>query len=345
MVKKVLMIDDDQVLLELINKKISKSEKAFSITTTNSGEKALSLLKQDEFSIVVTDLQMPEVDGYELLAEICEHYPDIPVIVVTAFGKSKTKQVVIDSGAASYIEKPLIVEELSETIKSILKKQSEGGNLRNSSLEMFIQLIEMEMKTCTIRVTEKKKNQKGVLFFKEGVLIDARSGQIQGVDAAHKILIWNNVNIKIENRCVDIKKKITEDTQAILLEAMRMKDENEDENENEDEDEDEKKSQNKKKTGEKLFTIDVIKETLKNALPDHTDAIKNIIFDNSLVNQTDNLKQLGEIFNAGKLEAIYIDNKEELTNSLIIPDDNISVISFSQKFCRNKIMNALITVP
>lgn len=66
------------------------------------------------------------------------------------------------------------VLDLIGCIDNLVKKETEGGILKNASLEMFIQLIEMESKTCTIRIVNEKTFEKGVLFFKNGELYNAR---------------------------------------------------------------------------------------------------------------------------------------------------------------------------
>ena len=106
-----------------------------------------------------------------------------------------------------------------------MKKESEGGILQTIPLEMFIQLIEMEQKTCTIRVVEKKSGELGVLFFRDGDLMDARIGGRHGKQTAYGIFAWDEVTLSIQDDCAIKEKKIDEDLQAILFDAMRLKDE------------------------------------------------------------------------------------------------------------------------
>jgi CheY-like chemotaxis protein len=190
--------------------------------------RAVELLRNNTISLVVTDLQMPEMDGFSLLARLSEQYPDIPVIIVTAYSTPKSKKRVLEGGAAGYIEKPFIIEELAQKIIETLKKESEGGTLQTVPLEMFIQLVEMEQKTCTIRVMDKDSSFRGVLFFRDGELMDARVRDKQGIDAAYEIFSWGSVTLSIEDACAVKDRRIDEGLQAVLLEAMRLKDESPD---------------------------------------------------------------------------------------------------------------------
>jgi CheY-like chemotaxis protein len=226
---KVLIVDDDQAWLRLIQIELEEYSESFSVLTAKDGNEALEILKKEHISFVVTDLRMPGMDGYDLLSQILKGYPDIPVYIVTAYDKPKTRDVVFKSGAAGYLIKPFTAEELVEAISHSLKKRAEGGSLHNVSLETFLQLIEMEQKTCTLHISDKKRKKGGVLFFRNGDIMNARIGNRQGKDAAYEILSWSNVSLSIEHDCVFQDKKINGDLQAILLDAMRSKDEGADE--------------------------------------------------------------------------------------------------------------------
>ncbi len=225
MQKQVLFVDDDRILRHLIQKKLDKYKEIFSVLTAEDGQDAVKKLAERTISLVVTDLQMPEMDGFALMAHLSEKYADIPVIVQTGHSTPKAKRAVLERGASGYIEKPFKVEQLAGKIIETLKKESEGGVLQTIPLEMFIQLIEMEQKTCTIRVVEKKTNELGVLFFRDGDLMEARIGNQHGKQTAYKIFAWDEVTLSIQDDCAIKEKRIDEDLQAILFDAMRLKDE------------------------------------------------------------------------------------------------------------------------
>ena len=225
MQKKVLIVDDDRILRHLIKKKFQVHASVFATLVAENGEEAVQILKDNAISIVVTDLHMPKMDGFELLAHMSAKYPDIPVIVFTAYGTPKSKEKVLATGAAAFIEKPFVVEDLAASIIVSLEKESEGGTLQTVSIDMFLQLIEMEQKTCTIRVINKETEKKGVLFFKDGNLLDARIRDMHGKEAAYEIFSWDKPSLSIQDTCVLNKKVIQEDLQAVLFDAMRLKDE------------------------------------------------------------------------------------------------------------------------
>jgi len=225
MQKNALIVDDDRILRHLIKKKFQAHAGVFSTLLAADGVEAVQSLKDNAVSIVVTDLHMPNMDGFELLAHMSAKYPDIPVIVLTAYSTPQSKQRVLDTGAEAFIEKPFVVEDLADRVIASLEKESEGGTLQTVSIDMFLQLVEMEQKTCTIRVVSKETEKQGVLFFRDGELLDARIRDMHGRQAAYEIFSWDSPSLSIQDTCVLNKKVIMEDLQAVLFDAMRRKDE------------------------------------------------------------------------------------------------------------------------
>jgi len=225
MMKKVLVVDDDREMLDAIQEGLGRYKDSFSVTTAENGARATERLEEDNFSLVVTDLKMPGMDGFGLLTHIMDKYPDIPVIIITGYGTPEMKRLAREGGAVSYITKPFLIENLARKINMTLSKESEGGSIRGISAGLFLQLIELEERTCTIRFTNRKSHQQGVLWFREGVLLDARLGTQQGIEAAYDILSWEDISLAIHNKCPKNDNNIEKELQAVILEAMRRQDE------------------------------------------------------------------------------------------------------------------------
>lgn len=126
---------------------------------------------------------MPEMDGFKLLAHLSNNYSDIPVIIQTACSSPQFKRAVLEGGAVEYIEKPFKVDELALAIITILQNELECETIQSIPLDLFINLIKMENKTCTIRIEKKSTEEQGILFFRKGDLLDARIQQITYVSA------------------------------------------------------------------------------------------------------------------------------------------------------------------
>jgi len=220
---KILIVDDDDEFLTSLVGQFKDSQHIFDMITASDGAEALNILKATPISLVVSDVQMPVMDGFILMAYISGLYPDIPVIMINDSGEIGAEEAALESGAVAYLEKPFTPKVLLHTISDTFKKMSDGGQLANVSLEMFIQLFEMEHKTCTLRVQDKATNKIGTLFIKNGELFNARVNEVEGNEAAYEIICWESNSVTISDACPVEKTLIDGDNQAILLEAARRK--------------------------------------------------------------------------------------------------------------------------
>ncbi len=120
--REVLIVDDEEPLLLSIADGLSIYRKFFNLQTATNGADAVKVLKSSPvIDLVVTDLSMPKMDGFELLAYINRNYPRIPVILMTAFGTPKIEEIVNNMGLFRYLEKPLDINVIAENIFAALK--------------------------------------------------------------------------------------------------------------------------------------------------------------------------------------------------------------------------------
>ena len=107
---RVLIVDDDPPLCELL--RLSLAEKGFSATTRASAEAALTTLSSREFDVMITDVRLPRMDGLELCRRVTAERPDLPVVVITAFGNLDSAVAAIRAGAHDFITKPVQIDEV-----------------------------------------------------------------------------------------------------------------------------------------------------------------------------------------------------------------------------------------
>ena len=96
-------------------------------------------------------------------------------------------------------------------------------SLSGIDISNMLQLLEMEQKTCTVKVTS--KNKTGYLYFRKGELINATTGFSKGLDAAYSIINWEAPEVEIDDLTDIVPKEINKKIMAILLEASRIRDE------------------------------------------------------------------------------------------------------------------------
>ncbi len=335
MIKNVLLVDDDTEMLHALKEGFKRYLESFAVLLAEDGVQALEVLKQNIISLVVTDLKMPNMDGFELLAHIMQHYPDIPVIMFTGYSTPEMEQLAREGGAVGYIAKPFLIENLARQILITLRKESEGGTLHNISSGMFLQLIEMEQKTCTIRLEEKASAQKGILFFRDGELLDARVNKMQGEAAAHIIFSWDAVNLSIQNGCALKENKIHSDLQPLILEAMRRKDE-------EEEPEvvpEGVMEQIKSQPETPVQRLNRLKAKIEAEIGQQC-GLEDLYQDALWDSQVTQLSKIGTFFNMGKFMLAYID-KGDSNDYILVPGQKTTVLTVDPRCPRDKILRVI----
>jgi CheY-like chemotaxis protein len=217
-----LIVDDDKTFRLGLAEGLTELEQGYHILVAGNGSEAVDVLNAMKIDLVITDLKMPVMDGFELVTYIRKNFPELPSIVITAFGTPEIETGVKQLGAIQYAEKPIDFDALIQKISDILSSKSHGF-VRGISLPSFLHLIELENKTCTLTIQAKDK--KGFLYFMGGVLINAETGDLSGKEAAMTILAWETGEIEIDGKNVKKTKKIDLPLNFIILEAMRRKDE------------------------------------------------------------------------------------------------------------------------
>ena len=115
----ILAVDDDVHILQII--KWELNSQGCQVVTSRSGEEALEIAKQQGPELVILDVMMPVLDGYEVLRRLRER-TSIPVILLTAKNRDQDKIGGLDTGADDYVTKPFSPEELSARVKAILRR-------------------------------------------------------------------------------------------------------------------------------------------------------------------------------------------------------------------------------
>ncbi len=116
------MIADDEFLIRWSLTQ-ALSQEGYEVTSVEDGRKAIEAAKVQHFDFIITDLIMPELDGWEVLKMATQSQPQPRVIIITAKGTEDTGRIAKEKGAWAYVEKPYIIDR----IKEILKEVFNGG--------------------------------------------------------------------------------------------------------------------------------------------------------------------------------------------------------------------------
>jgi CheY-like chemotaxis protein len=220
--KYVLIADDEKSFLLSLQDGFKIHEDKFTIVTAGNGQEAVEVLKNNQVDLLVTDLEMPHMNGFELLAWASRELPQLPVIVMTAFGTPEIEPRLAQYETIHYLEKPLDLDTLEKAIFEGLGKDSKSY-IQGITPASFLQLLQMEKKSCTLKVTS--ANKMGYLYMFEGNLIDAEYDELRGENAAHQIICWEKTKIELDNICRRQEGRINATIESILLNAHCIKDE------------------------------------------------------------------------------------------------------------------------
>lgn len=128
--QKILIVDDDSNIAELISLYLTKE--CYDTTTVNDGQEALDAFNNGNFNLILLDIMLPGIDGYEVCREI-RKTSSIPIIMLSAKGEIFDKVLGLELGADDYIIKPFDSKELVARVKAVLRRFNNGPSQSNDA--------------------------------------------------------------------------------------------------------------------------------------------------------------------------------------------------------------------
>jgi len=185
---KILIVDDDVKLLGSLKNGLLKFGQ-FDIMTAVHGVQALAILKTAKPSIMVTDLQMPRMDGVELLAIVTREYPNILCIVTTELKDHALRKKFQGDSLFSYVNKPFNHIRLHGEIIKMLDCRDEINFRPGIYITAMLPLINLMQKSCIVEASAGRE-KKGTFHFENGVISDVRTETQTGASALEEMLSW-----------------------------------------------------------------------------------------------------------------------------------------------------------
>jgi two-component system, OmpR family, copper resistance phosphate regulon response regulator CusR len=143
--KRILIVEDEQRLAEIIQKQLQES--GFIADIANDGFIGKKLAYDREYELIILDINLPILNGYDLCREIRRTNKQIPIIMLTAFGTQENKLTGFDAGADDYVLKPFDFRELLARINVFLKRSDVSGG--HSKLQIADFEMDLDTKTAT----------------------------------------------------------------------------------------------------------------------------------------------------------------------------------------------------
>jgi DNA-binding NtrC family response regulator len=176
--KRILIVDDEiemRIALEATLKR-----EGYETVTAENGQVGLDRLGKESFDLVLTDMRMPEMGGMDLLRSLKKHYPNVQVVMMTAYGTIDSAVESMKVGAFDYLLKPFSAEIVASTIKRAFLKSASSGIPEPINEEIETQLEkrppERRIVTANAKMKEKLEFVENVAYSKSTILISGESG-------------------------------------------------------------------------------------------------------------------------------------------------------------------------
>jgi predicted regulator of Ras-like GTPase activity (Roadblock/LC7/MglB family)/CheY-like chemotaxis protein len=222
--KRVLVVDDEEDMLWMLQRNLNKGMPDVEILAAKSAEEALAILSDKPANLVITDINMPGMNGLDLLIEINNRFPATGVIIMTAYPSNAYENKAMMSGSLRFIEKPFDINDVRAIVKEALKV-NEGfqGTVDGIDLIDIVQFNALSRATAALKVTTGDKE--GMIFFKDGSVVHAMCDQETGEDAFFTILSFNGGSLQNIRGVQPPIVSITKSIEGLLFEAAVKNDE------------------------------------------------------------------------------------------------------------------------
>ncbi|MFT3695272.1 MAG: DUF4388 domain-containing protein [Kofleriaceae bacterium] len=233
----LLLVDGDTRSLRVLEVSLRKA--GFTVTPASSVADALDKLELHVPDLIISETKFAtDADGFELRRRVRDT-PDwaaIPFVFLTAETAIEHKIRGLELGVDDYLTKPIYIKEIVTRINILLQKRQRSnfderkdgvrfaGRVADMPVVDVIQTIEVSRKSGIIQFTA-DRHRTAAIYFRDGRVIDAEAGTLQGEDAVYRLLTWSEGEFEVVFRTVRRREVINASSQGLLMEGMRRLDE------------------------------------------------------------------------------------------------------------------------
>jgi two-component system response regulator HydG len=197
----ILIVDDNYDMLELLHRNLKAQ--SFHTYKASSVTEAIDILKYSSIDLLITDLQMPGINGIELIKYVQEHFPEIPKLVITGFPSVDSAVAAVKSGALDYLAKPFTNEELKKSIQNLIDIKAKSMSrivektvLSNDVVSEYAGIVgQSQQVEQLIDLIERVKNNRATILIQgesgTGKELVARAIHYKGAFAANPFIAVN----------------------------------------------------------------------------------------------------------------------------------------------------------
>ncbi|WP_022665837.1 DUF4388 domain-containing protein [Desulfospira joergensenii] len=219
--KKILIVDGNDETRDGLAAEF-RSHDGFRVFLEKSAAMAVKLVGSRQIDVLITGVDPPETDGFKLVSHVKKQSPETQIIVIADHFSDQVVQHLKTLGISHCLNRPVETEALVDLIFQGTK-QPPQSSIHGVALSSFLQLMSLEQKTCTLSI--QTETDQGKIFFMNGEVIGARTGELNGKQAFYRIMEWGDPNIKLTAGCRADRREINLPLMHLLMESHRMMDE------------------------------------------------------------------------------------------------------------------------
>lgn len=220
----VLLVDDDAAARLLYARSLPGALPEFQIVTAPNGAEALAVLAERPIEVLVTDLHMPVMDGFQLLAHVRERYPNLGVVVLSSMPPEQVARTAPNLATYRRVPKPVPPAALAAHVRAAAEERVRG-HIAEAPLAPLLHLLAIERSTCALLV--RSGARKGRLHFRDGELVNAYAFELDrdGEAAARYLLAWDRASVDFERSLHNHVRTVRTPLDELLLDVARERDE------------------------------------------------------------------------------------------------------------------------
>ncbi len=186
---RLMVVDDELDIASIVGERLA--ELGYDIDVEWDPREAIKMLKNESFDLVVTDLKMPYIDGFQLMGWMKDNCPLTKVVVITAHGSPSAYRAALKRGAVLYVEKPFDLDEFAQKINTILEPTKEF-EAKIESISPFDLMQMIALAGGNRRLSVKSIKGSGEIYVKNGELVYAKAGEDFMDRAFFRMLSWES---------------------------------------------------------------------------------------------------------------------------------------------------------
>ncbi len=227
--RKILILDDDQEFLDTYSRILARMPSRPEVRVATCAMRAMALLEAEPFSLLITDLRMPKIDGFQMLLGARRRFPTLRTVAITGLGDQQYRARAYASGIDLYTEKPTTPTEIrlfTECIDALLTQGAHDGGFRGIQSKSLMDLVQIEclsQNAGILRIT--RGSLEGRVWIDGGNVIDAELQDLRGEEAFKQIFAWKTGHFEILPGDPSRKRTIFNSYESLLLDSAQTLDE------------------------------------------------------------------------------------------------------------------------